>query len=388
MARLRFKNFSDLAFVQSIDKPRHLKPLLVKHREYFSRQGIDVTKLSNGDSVDRKLLQVFTQPDEEMPADLLDALYVLDDLADESGHDRILSEAERQGVDLNGKVDDASPGEFAIAVFLQSPGLIRVCHEKTLYRRIKNYQEYQATGNKRLTLSAAKGKRKQLESALGPWFESKNRSRACEIYEYEEDDEIKFLVTHGRPFRTEGSIDKRLNRSRVAYRPQKHDSVVYDNRLRILKINAQTVGEKDLYRRTFGKILFGDAEYFPAGDIYSLVPLRRGRAALRLATGVESVRLSEVWIQIDDEQRFVQISRGYDLARSIDDHQKPNLQEGQIVRAAFLIKYSSGGRARKLELRPPNIAVYDRERDGTAAEAFMGANGYLKVDAQSDGRRP
>ena len=246
----------------------------------------------------------------------------------------------------------------------------------------------QAKKSKRLTLSAARGKRKQLEGELGPWFESKNRSRACEIYEYEEDEEIKFLVTHGRPFRTEGSIDKRLNRSRVAYRPQKHDSVIYDNRLHILKINAQTVGEKDWYRRTFGKVLFGDADYFPGGDIYTLAPLRRGQSALRVAGGVESVRLTEVWIRIDDDQRFVQISRGYDLARSIDAHQKPNLEEGQIVRAAFLIKYSSGGRARKLELRPPNIAVYDRERDGAAAEAFMRVNGYLKVRAQNNGRQP
>ena len=52
MPRLKFKNFSDLAFIQSIDKPRHFKPLLVKHRDYFSRQGIDVSKIRNGDGVE------------------------------------------------------------------------------------------------------------------------------------------------------------------------------------------------------------------------------------------------------------------------------------------------------------------------------------------------
>ncbi|MCA9631968.1 MAG: hypothetical protein KC766_30150 [Myxococcales bacterium] len=379
MPRLQFKNFSDLAFIQSIDKPRFLGPLLAGHKDFFDRQKVDVTALTNDDACDRRLLTVFTQPDEEMPADLLEALYVLDDLSDEGGHDRILDEAERQGIDINGLGDDLTPGEFAIAVRDAHPRLIRVCHEKTIYRKIKNYQEYQSKDGKVLTLARAKAKRVELESALGPWFESKNRSRACEIYVYEEDDEIKFQITHGRPFRTDGSIDKKLKRSRVAYRPQKHDSVIYDTSTRVLKINAQTVGEKDLYRQKIGSVIFGDPDYFPAGDLYTLAPLRRGKAALATVDGVESVRLTEVWIQLDDDQRFVQISRAYSLLKAIDDHAKPNLAEGKIVRASFLIKYTSGGRPRKLEIRPTNVAIYDRDRDGVAAEAFMRANGFLKV---------
>lgn len=386
MPRLKFKNFSDLAFIQGIDKPRRLAPLLARHEEYFARQGIDVTKLTNADATDRRLLRVLTQPDEEMPADLLEALYVLDDLADESGHDRILDEAKRQGVSLDGS--DLTPGEFAIVVYSDHPGLVRICHEKTIYKKIRNYQEFQARKSKLLTLQAVRKKCRELEEALAPWFESKNRSRACEIYAYEEGEEIKFLITHGRPLRTEGSIDKRLRRSRVAYRPQKHDSVIYDNRLHVLRINAQTYGEKDQYRESFGRILFGDASHFPGEDIYTLLPLRRGGDALKLAAGIESVRLTEVWIEIDDDQRFIQISKAYSLIESVRRYGRPNLQEGRIVRASFLIKYSSGGRPRKLELRPPNIAVYDRERDGEAAEAFMRANRYFKVGARAGGQEP
>ena len=171
-----------------------------------------------------------------------------------------------------------------------------------------------------------------------------------------------------------------LNRSRVAYRPQKHDSVIFDNRTQVLKVNAQTAAEKELYREKFGKVLFDDAEYFPEGDIYSLDTLRQGTAAIKLVPGVESARLTEVWISVDDDQRFVQISKGYNLHESIERHGKPNLQEGRIIRAKLMLKYSSGGRPRKLELRPPNIADYDRERDGAAAEAFMRANDMLKVE--------
>ena len=380
MPRLQFRNFSDLGFIQSVDKPRYLGPLLADHKDYFTRQGLNVARLTNDDGCDRKLLAAFTQADEDMPPALLETLYELDDLSDESGHDRILEEADRIGIKLNGVYEDLNPGEFAIAVFRDHAHLVHFCHQKTLYRKIKNYQEYQSKDGKTLSLKKAKAHRVDLENELAPWFEAKNRSRACEIHVYEEKGEIKFQITHGRPYRTDGTIDKTLHRSRVAYRPQKHDSVIFDNRMRVLKVNAQTAAEKELYREKFGKVLFSDAQYFPEGDIYTLEPLRNGRAAIKLVPGVESVRLSEVWITIDDDQRFTQISRGHNLFEAIAKYGKPNLQEGRIVRAAFLIKYSHGGRPRKLELRPPNVAILDRDRDGAVAEAFMAANDLLKVD--------
>jgi hypothetical protein len=380
MPRLRFKNFSDLGFIQTIDKSRHLKPLLTPYKDYFLRQGIDVSGLKDdGDKTDRKLLEVFTRPDEEMPPELLEALYVLDDLADEEGHDRILAEAGRQGMPLRISGDDLNPGEFAIAVYMHRPDLIRVCHEKIMYRKVKNFQEYQAKDDSGLGLDAARKKQKKLEGALAPWFEKMNRSRACEIYIYEEGREIKFLITHGKTFRTDGSIDKSLRRSRIAYRPQKHDMVIFDKQTCILKVNAQTRGEKEAYREAFGRVLFGDPEYFPAGDIYTLEPLRKGKEALRLVDGIESVWLNEVWIQLNAEQGFNQVSRSHNLIESIEQYQKPDLTKGKFLYASFLIKYSSGGRARKLELKPPNVAVYDRERDGAATEAFLRVNKYLKV---------
>lgn len=271
---------------------------------------------------------------------------------------------------MHGLGNDLTPGEFAIAVHRKHPSLIRVCHERTHFRKIKNDQEFQSTDGRRLALKMAQAKCPDLEAALAPWFDSKDRGRVCEIYCYGEGGEIRFQLTHGRIYRTDGSYDKRLKRSRVAYRPQKHDSVIYDTKTGVLKINAQTVGEKEEYRKVFGDILFGDPDYFPEGDLYTLVPLRRGKDWVRLANGVREVRLTEVWIQLDDDLGLVQISKGYDLIQSIEKHGKPQLNEGTIVRASFLIKYASGGRARKLEVRPSNVAIYDRDRDGTPARGL------------------
>lgn len=62
MARLRFKNFTDLAFLQQVDKPRFLVPLLLPHQAYFRRHGLDVASLQNSDDHDRQLLDVLCAP--------------------------------------------------------------------------------------------------------------------------------------------------------------------------------------------------------------------------------------------------------------------------------------------------------------------------------------
>ncbi len=377
MPRLHFSKFSDLGFLQSVDKPRFLRPLLAPYASYFKRQGLDLRDLGNEDEDDRRLVEIFTRPDEEMPSPLLDLLYILDDLADENGHDRILEEAKRQDVSLADIIGERlSPGDFAIAVQLAHPRVVRTSYEKTLYTKMRNYVEYRAKDEKHVTLASIKRKRPTLERELGAWFEKNDRSSVCEIYAYEEEDEFRLEITHGRPYRTDGSIDKSLRRSRVAYRPQKHDSVIYDPKTLILKVSAQMLAEKEQYRLAVGKVLFGDPDHFPASQVYSLAPLRRKNPRLALVTGIDAARLVEVWIQhiVDDD--VLEIWRGYDLLGTARRTGRPNLSGDTIVRASFLCHFEGGGRPRKVEVRPPNIAVYDRARGGPVMERFLTTNRF------------
>lgn len=382
MAKLKFKRFSDLAFLQGIDKPRYLFPLLAPFSDYFLRQGLDVSTLTNGDATDRKLLAIFTKPDEEMPGPLLEVLYVLDDLADELGHDRIVAEMERSGETVEALNGDMTPGEYAIAVHSAKPGIIQACHEKTVYRKIRNYTEYQSRNESRLALSVVRERKSTLEGALAAWFDKMDRGKVCDIYAYEEGPEIRFIVTHGVTYRSHGTIDKNLRKSRVAFRPQKHDSIIYDTRTGILKVSAQMSSEKDEYRKQFGQVFFDSAEHFPPGDIYTLSPMQGADFRLRVPDGIDWASLCEVWIEIGDDQEVLQITRGYDLLKCANEQSRPLLAEGEILRAAFKIKYASGGKPRKLEIRPTNIAIYDHDRDGAAAEAFLRINGFRKAESE------
>jgi hypothetical protein len=381
MARNELRRFSDLSFIQSVDKPRFIAPLLKPYGDYFASLGLDVTALRNDDKTDRRLHEILTRSDEDTPRTLLQKLYELDDLADEAGHDRLIEEAGKRNLSLDGIVgENLSPGEFAIAVHAVHPYLLRCCHDRLVTRKVKNFVEYQSRSHERLRLESAQSKIRRLERLMAPWFAAHDREEICEIALFEEQGEFKFSVAHGPPFHVEPTYDKNKLRSRTGLRPQKQDSVVYDTRTGILRVNGQSHHEKELYRRTFGDVLFGDPEHFPAGDLYTLAPLKTV-TSLATSVGIDSARLTEVWMDFEDEHHLVQISRAYDLLVACRKTGTPDFGHGKPIRAAFLLRYKSGGRPRRVEIRPSNIAIFDRDRDGDSTEAFLRANKFRKLDA-------
>ncbi len=386
MSQLRFRNFGNLSFLQSVDKPRFLSRLLAGHSAYLARHGIDVGALSNDDACARRLLEVFTQPDDAMPGALLQTLYVLDALADEAGHERILEEAKRCGVDLGAMLDDLCPGDFALAVWFEEPWLVRVCREKTVCQSFKRYYEFRSRDEQRLDLAAVKAKIGELREILGPWFDSRHRTPTCEVFVYEEGTEIRCLVTHGALYRTDSNIATHtLERSRIGYRPQRHDSILYDTGTGILKIHAQFAPERVAYREAFGRVLFDDLVYFTEGPTYTLERLRTNGGGLAVVAGMRSVRLTEVCIEWDTDRCRQQILKGNDLTEMVTGCGSLDIAGGEIVRASFSIGYSSGGRARRLEVCLPNVADHDRDRDGPVVEAFLRINQFTATEPDGGG---
>jgi hypothetical protein len=388
VSQLRFRNFGNLSFLQSVDKPRFLSRLLAEHSAYFVRHGIDVGALTNDDACARRLLEVFTQPDDAMPGALLHTLHLLDALADEAGHERILEEAKRCGVDLSAMPDDLCPGDFALAVWFEQPRLVRVCREKTVCQSFKRYYEFRSRDQQRLDLAAVKVKTGGLQEILGPWFDSRQRTSTCEVFVYKEGTEVRCLVTHGALYRTDGSITAQLERSRIGYRPQRHDSILYDTCSGILKIHAQFAAERNAYREALGQVLFNDPAYFPEKPAYTLECLRTNGGVLTMVAGMRSVRLTEVWIERGTEKCRQQILKGDDLTEMVAGCGPLDVARGTIVRASFSIEYASGGRARRLEVCLPNVADHDRDRDGPLVEAYLRANHFEATEPDGDGSAP
>ena len=386
MATHQLRRFGNLAFLQSIDKPGVLRKLLEPYRDYIEQNGLELERLANDDRCARELLAFFTRTDVQVPEQLLRVTYVLDGLADEDGHHSILEEAEALGIGLGDIPKNSTAGDVAIEVFLKHPELINRCHEKVLSRRVKRYHEYRSRDHRRFQPAEVEEALSRIKAPLGAWFEQRRRTCACEMFAYCDAAEVHVLVTHGGLFQADGSITSELELTRIGWRPQKHASLIYDTRSGILKVNARFLSERRLYREKLGGALTGDPQYFVESPCYTLEPLRQNGGVLALADGVLSARATELVVGTESADCSEIALSGNGLIRCTPGSSPVDIPPGVIVQAVFLIGYAGGGRARRLEVRLPNIADYDRARDGPAAEAFLRANHLLlSPEADADG---
>lgn len=384
LASHRFRQFSNLSFLISLDIAKSVIPLLAKHRHHFATQGFDIDELSTVEAPARQLLSMLTTSVERLPGDLLNALYLVDELGDEEGCQRILEEAEKTQVNLPVLPDNISQGDFAILVLLEHPDLIRRCREKTVTRRVKRFYEFGSADPRRFKLSDIESAVEPIRSDLGPWFKARRRTETCEVFVYQEGDEVRALITHGGLFRADGNITEQLELSRLPWRPQKHDSVIYDTRTGVLKIYATYEKERLRYRESIGRALVGDAAFFVASPTYSFERLRSLSGSLRLVEGLDRARLTEAAVETESANCRLAEFKGDDLMEIVAGRDATAFPLGEIVRVRFALHFRSGGKARPVELRLPNIAEYDREREGDVTEAFIRANELISA-SEDDG---
>jgi hypothetical protein len=378
MPQLHFRQFCRLDFIQSINIEDQFVPVLRKWDADLRRLGLNLDGLKNDDPSARRVLDAFTAK-ERLPGDLLELLYMLDDLADEQGDDRLRALVAAEGVeeDIPGLDGDLSYADTAILIYRHKPEILTACHDEATPRKVCKYIEWRAANAIGLTLSQAKRRKQRVEREMAAWFASKGRGRVCDVHVFQDNNELRFVITHGQNYRSQGSYTPDLKRSRSAFRPQRHDLAIWDPRRRVLLVHASTRAEQQQYRSVFGQVYWGSTTYFQRDDIYNLAVLQRHNFTLSQAYGVTASRLVEVITTLDDAHNTRQVTTGSDLLASAREQRAPNLARGTIVSAGFLLSYESGGRPRRLDIRMPNIADYDRDRDGIPARAWLEANRFL-----------
>ena len=385
MPKLTFRHYANLKAIRVIDK-KYFNRLLSSHKTYCASRGLDVDTLANDDASNEALFSFFSTPDPQMPANLLEALHKVDDLADTTGHDLLIGEAALSGIDMTPGRSDVDPRELAIIAYLDYRSLFVASHDRVLYAKVKNFREFAGKKNRRLALPP-RNKLEELEKKLAPWFGRMKRSKYCDIRAYQDGDEINFIVAHGRPYRRDNTVEPSLSPSLVSYRPEKHDVIIYDNKTYRLKVNAQTPPEQKLYPEMFGDVFFGSPAYFGGDPIYTLIPLQmKGIGALDASavSGIDSVTLAEVWLDTRDDLGTILMCRSDDAARSIDEHGTMDLTDGKLFYAKMFVKFSGGGRARKLEIKVPNQLIYDRRKGWELVSEFLELQRFAKKPAESE----
>jgi len=376
MATYRLRHFSSPQVLRAI-APDQLRAFLEPHRAFLASRGYE---LPTDEEIDyQALIGVFMAPSESTPRELLDALFLVDEMSTHEGMDTLIEAANAEGLVLD-EGEEHSPADIAIQVWLLNREILERKHAEQFAFRPKSF-EYHRTDREAppIFTSLPTAARQRLERDLDDWFAKKRRGQGARVFVFPSEREVRFLVRHGEPFKREESLAGTDVKS-VCYRPLKYDVVVYDRELGELRINAQLVGEKKVYRQLFGKHLFGDENCFPGTGKYTLEPLREyGADALACGDvdGIESIVLAEVGIYWGGEQGEMEIRKAADVFAALEARGRHLPEKARLVKAVFKVKFADSKTPRAVKIRPSNVAEYTRDHDAPLVEDWLRLRGFL-----------
>ncbi len=379
MATWQLRRFTTPAVLATI-RPAHLHSFLGPYRDYLAGRGVPWPDRPDDPFDQAALVAAFADPGDAMPSDLMNALYLVDESATEQSMDDLQVAARARGCRF-GDAGADTPADVAVQVWLFDRGLLERRHAEAHAFRVRSFTSFQSTRARPAGLAADHRDRVAgLEAALDDWFEGHQRGRGCRLFVLPRGASTWFVLRHAEPFRREESLSGSLKLSSVGYRPLKYDVLVHAPEFGELRVNADTDRKKALYRDLFGGHLFGGADAFAGTAKYTLDPLRdAGPAALEADpdAGVHGVRLADVQLRHAGEPRLTEVLRSTDLFAVWAARGVGFPAGGHVAEASFEVRFGDAGKARRVVVRPPNVARYARDGDSEPFEGWLRRRGFV-----------
>ncbi len=379
MGTYNLRRFLNIGALKCIESSRLIE-LLVPYREFFTGRQVHLPAPDNLELVIpyEGLINVLMSPSNDMPTDLLDALYFIHELSTVEAMDKFLEDDEiRQAVG-----DTPTPSDVAVLVWLRDREELEKKHAEVNLRRPRSFDYFLAQTNGGLA-DIDSGRIKALEDGLASWFVKKKRGRGCRVLDYRRNGELWFLIRHGAPFRREGSLVEGHSQS-IYYRPERFDVLVYNDDLGELRMNARSKVVRDLYREAVGLHIFGSTGHFPSKKKYTLEPLRTGSGALVCGDieGLDSITMKEIqyfWLGRVSE---IEIHKAEDVFAVLEARKAKIPTKPRLLRASFQVKFTDSPKTRSVTIRPPNVAQYARNDDCELIEEWLKRRGFIRSGGQ------
>jgi hypothetical protein len=362
-------------------RPDVLLPWLSPFREFFARCGLPQPESPAAASLDLdRLAAILMEPHADMPHQLLESLYLIRELGNEPGMDAIRTAAEARGIDLT-LGDDATPLEVIMRAWCASPSLVESEHHRTELSRPRSFHYY-STHVRPVPPFAGPTPEQllQMEQALNTYYAACRRGRGVRVtFVPGSPGEWGILIRHGAPCRREGAMQDDLPTS-VFYRPQRHDALKDQADLGEIAVSCCSERERRILLRVLGRTLFGDPDFFPGTEKYTLAPLLAGRSCLACGDvpGIEAVALTEVDLHVPQAPQHRVIRKATDIFKLVETGslQWP-LNVSDIRRATFNVKFWRAPRSRRFTIVPCNRVIFGREEDSALIEKLMAARGFI-----------
>lgn len=366
----------------------NLIKFLLPYTGYLSGRSFTVPTDPSAEFPHDELAKLLMQYDANIPPDLVNGLYYIDEVASNETLEEMMERANDAGITL--AVDGKStPADVATQIWNAKPDLLIERAVRSLAFQKSSFMYFLGkTARKRSLPATPDNQLKKLETEMDPWFESKQRGKGTRVFAFPRTDKVWLLVRHGMPMIREGKHEDDGSAGVAFYRPQKHDVVIYDADQDVLAVNADTKGARTLYRESIGLVLFGDKEYFGEGEIFTLAPIRDDGPDCLVCSdieGIDRVRLREVVRVLPGRIPITEITRASDLFAALGDHADTKFKYGTIIAAKFGVLFRGARQERVVNLSKGS-ARYDRDTDAPAVEAWLDARNFYATDKKDDRR--
>lgn len=372
----RLTHFSNPAVLQTI-APATLSALLQPYAACLNNAG--VTLPLDGSSVPpdySRLAELFIAAPDEVPDELIEALFYIDGLATPDGMDGLL----QAFPEIAPPWHAWTPIDVAVQAWLLDRNRFeQVFAERQVSQRNRKFVAYSACQPDLPDCDLLPTTIERLERELESQFAARGRGEGTRILVTRRPDGAWFLIRHGEPLRREACLQEGRSSS-VLFRPERYDAVVFSPQRGELRINAASRWQKELYRRLFGAHLFGDPEFFPTDDRYTLTPLvTDGPASLACADvpAIASIRLAHLEYIEPGPTTLGTARWAEDLFALIRAERWAIPTCAKLTRAKFLVRLVGSRTARTVTVAPPNEVKYSLESDGVHVEQWLERRGFV-----------
>ena len=378
MPSYNLKRFSNPKVLKSV-APETLGQFLSPHREFLDQKGFilpaDCSTLSDFDYL--SITAILMKPDDGMPADLTDSLYFTHEMATDKAMDDLLELANQLGQALP---DECTPLDVAMRLWITDRYALERKHSKKHMARTRTFEHYQADAPMAFAEPSAEAVA-AMESSMDEWFIEHKRGGNSRLFIYPGSDGVWFLVRHGDSYKRESAVEGDRSRG-VLFRPEAFDVVCYLPSLGELRVHTEKnrKGEKDLYRREFGKLVAGNSSHFPGFEKYTFIPLvHDGEKSLICSDvdGIDHISLCELHVTTRTVfSRYIIAYKGPNVFSVLAERGIVISPSEKIDRAVFSIRFTDSETTRRVTIIPPNRVELSRDGDSGPVENWLRRRGF------------
>lgn len=360
----------------------HLERLLRRFESEIARLGLEFSGALVADLSWRDQLYEALMVSDGTADALVEALVDVGTIAGDAGMASLDKSASRLGVQLVSEPRSMSAYDLAIIAYLDHSECFQVARAGVTSQDRRLFSEFELRAADKLDLSAIERAREAVQDDVAAWCATNNRTAASWVSVYPRGQHVYVSIVHGKPRKRVTVITDECTRAHESLVPDSQDSVVFDLQSRTLSIHAERQAEVAMYRKIWGRRLFGDVEAFQVSKRYTLCPLQtQGVHALSTEgiDGLRSVALKQLFLLDEEGGERLDFTHSYDnlgvaLQRSF---WRQLLAFCKVSRAKFLIKTDSRPSGFTLELVLPNKLSFDRRHEKTV-RAYLVARGFAR----------